>query len=95
MRSDSIFERVHQIKHAEFTKENWFKRQPGKAMKIGSYEFMLNQPTSTFWVYLLGVLVTVAGVNFLVIQGEELSRYWWGISLILWGVVPLISGLIY
>ncbi|PVZ81022.1 hypothetical protein C9426_32185 [Serratia sp. S1B] len=95
MKSDSIFERVHQIKHAELTKENWFEKQPGKKMKIGSWEFMLNQPSSSFWVYFLGLLVTVAGINFLVTQGEELSRYWWGISLVLWGVGAIIAGTSY
>lgn len=95
MKSDSIFERVHQIKHAELTKENWFEKQPGKQMKIGSWEFMLNQPSSSFWVYFLGLLVTVAGVNFLVTQDDQLSRYWWGISLVLWGVGAIIAGTSY
>lgn len=95
MSSESLFERVHEIKHPELTKENWFEKQPGKKMKVGSREFMLNQPSSTFWVYLLGVLVTIAGVNFLIIQNGELSRFWWGISLILWGVGALIAGTSY
>lgn len=95
MSSDSIFERVHEIKNPDLTKDNWFEKQPGKKVKIGSYEFMLNQPSSTFWVYFLGILVTLAGIKFLVIQDGELSRYWWGISLILWGVGALIAGTSY
>ena len=95
MSSESIFERVHKIKHSELTKENWFEKQPGKKVKFGSLEVMLNQPSSTFWVYFLGVLVTIAGIHFLIIQGEELSRYWWGISLILWGVGAIIAGTSY
>lgn len=93
--SKSIFERVHAIKNTDLNKDNWFEKQPVKKVKIGSIEFYLNQPSSTFWVYFLGVVVTIAGVKFLMIQGEELSRYWWGISLILWGVGALIAGTSY
>ena len=95
MSSESIFERVHEIKHSELTKDNWFEKQPGKQMKFGSREFMLNQPSSTFWVYFLGIIVTVAGGYFLMVQENELSRFWWGISLILWGVGALIAGTSY
>lgn len=95
MGSESIFERVHEIKHSELTKENWFEKQPGKQVNLFGKEFMLSQPSSTFWVYFLGVLVTIVGIRFLAIQGEELSRYWWGISLILWGVGALIAGTSY
>ena len=95
MSSNGLFERVHELKHSEFTKENWFEKQPGKKMKFGSREFMLNQPSSSFWVYFLGIIVTVAGGYFLMVQENELSRFWWGISLILWGVGAIIAGTSY
>ncbi|MGL5908058.1 MAG: hypothetical protein ACRCZA_15335 [Shewanella sp.] len=95
MSSDSLFERVHSITHPSLNKDNWFDKQPVKKIKFLGFEFYLNQPSSTFWVYLLGILVTLAGVRFLVTQGEDLSRYWWGVSLVLWGVGALIAGTSY
>ncbi|CAH0525794.1 hypothetical protein [Vibrio hippocampi] len=95
MKTQGIFERVHSIKHEVLTKENWFDKQPGKRITLGGVKFMLNQPWSTFWVYFLGVLVTIAGAHFLWNQEGQISRYWWGISLILWGVGALIAGTSY
>ncbi len=91
----SLFDRVKTIPHPELNKDNWFEKQPVKKVKVGSIEFYFNQPSSTFWVYFLGVIVTIAGVYFLKVQEENLSRYWWGISLILWGVGAIIAGTSY
>ncbi|WP_119006053.1 hypothetical protein [Vibrio halioticoli] len=91
----SIFENVHKIKHPTLTKENWGEKQPLKRMNLLGKEVDISQPSSTFWVYLLGVLVTLAGVVFLVMNEGEMSRIWWGISLVLWGVGALIAGTSY
>lgn len=90
-----IFDRVMTIPHGDLTKENWGEKQPLKKIKIGSLEFHISQPSSTFWVYTLGILVTLAGLRFFKIQGDEISRYWWGISLVLWGVGALLAGTSY
>lgn len=91
----SLFERVKTIPHPDLTKENWGEKQPLKKVKLGKLEFHVSQPTSTFLVYLLGVLVTAAGINFFMIQDAEVSRYWWGVSLVLWGVGAIIAGTSY
>ncbi len=80
----SLFKRVKTIPHTELNKENWGEKQPLKKAKLGNLEFHVSQPSSTFWVYLLGVLVTLAGVKFFMIEGGDASRFWWGISLVLW-----------
>lgn len=95
MNLKKLFDRVKTIPHGDLNKNNWFEKQPVKKIKFGPIEFYLNQPSSSFWVYLLGILVTVAGVKFLLIQGEELSRFWWGISLVLWGIGAIIAGTSY
>ncbi|MGL6248291.1 MAG: hypothetical protein ACRC3A_04265 [Culicoidibacterales bacterium] len=91
----TLLNRVKTIPHPELTKENWGEKQPLKKVKIGSLEFHISQPSSTFLVYLLGVIVTIAGINFFMIQGEELSRFWWGVSLVLWGIGAIIAGTSY
>lgn len=95
MNLKSLFDRVKTIPHADLTKENWGIKQPLKKVKLGTFEFYISQPSSSFLVYLLGILVTIAGVYFLMIDGEEVSRFWWGISLILWGVGAIIAGTSY
>lgn len=90
-----LFNRVKTIPDPVLTKDNWFELQPVKKVKLLGREFYLNQPSSSFWVYFLGIIVTLAGVYFLVLQEEQLSRLWWGISLILWGVGAVIAGTSY
>jgi hypothetical protein len=54
--------------------------------------FVLIQPSSTFFVYLLGVLMIVLGVRFIKTRKEDRSRFYFGIGLILWGVGTLLAG---
>lgn len=79
----------------ELTPSNWCEIQPCKKIRIASREITLTQPTSTFLVYALGVLTIGAGFYFLLIRGSEISRLWWGISLLLWGVGALLAGTSY
>ncbi len=51
-------------------------------MELGKIEFYVRQPSSTFLVYLLGALVILAGIKLLVTQGQELSKFWWGIYIL-------------
>lgn len=79
----------------ELTPENWCEKQPCIKLKIASREIILTQPTSTFFVYLLGLLTIGVGIYFLWIRGSEISRLWWGISLLLWGIGALLAGTSY
>jgi hypothetical protein len=63
--------------------------------KLASKEIILTQPTSTFFVYLLGILTIGVGLHFLRLQGEEITRLWWGSSLLLWGIGALLAGTSY
>lgn len=79
----------------ELTPSNWCNFQPCKKVRIASREIILTQPSSTFLVYLLGVLTVGAGIYFLLIRGDEISRLWWGVSLLLWGIGALLAGTSY
>jgi hypothetical protein len=93
----SAFRRLSSIRsiNPELTSENWFEVQPCLKIKLGSEEIILTQPTSTFFVYLFGVLTISVGLNFLWLRGDEVSRIWWGISLLLWGIGALLAGTSY
>lgn len=93
----SAFNRLNAIKQTdtELTPENWCKVQPCLTIKLASKEILLTQPTSTLFVYLLGVLTIGVGLNFLRLKGEEVSRLWWGVSMLLWGIGALLAGTSY
>ena len=91
------FDRLKSIPYTdpELTPANWCEVQPCKKVRIASREIILTQPNSTFFVYLLGILAIGLGLYFLLIRGEEISRIWWGISLLLWGIGALLAGTSY
>ena len=60
-------------------------------IELGS--IILIVPSSTFFVYALGIIIVLLGVSFLKQKGEV--SFWWGISMILWGLGALLAGTSY
>jgi hypothetical protein len=77
------------------TAATWLTIQPYAAIRIGALEIILVQPSTTFFVYLLGVLAVGAGLYFFRIRDGQRSRVWWGVALILWGAGALLAGTSY
>lgn len=77
------------------TPESWLNIQPFTKVEIGTVNFILVQPSSTFLVYLLGIIAIGIGLYFLRIQVSGRSRMWWGIALLLWGFGALFAGTSY
>lgn len=93
----ACFSRLQSIRYndPELTPANWCEVQPCIRVKIRSRDIILTQPSSSLLVYLLGFLTIGAGVMFLLIEDNEHSRVWWGISLLLWGIGALLAGTSY
>ncbi|GAB3486790.1 hypothetical protein [Marinomonas epiphytica] len=93
----SLFRRLESIPHDDpnMNEQRWFEIQPCRRFQYGDKFIVITQPSSTFWVYLLGLLTILAGVYFFVTQDGQLSRYFWGWSLLLWGVGALVAGTSY
>lgn len=93
----ACFRRLETIRlnHSEVTPQNWCEQQPCVRISLFSRKITLTQPTSTFYVYLLGLLTIAVGVYFLRIQDNEMSRLWWGVSLLLWGIGAILAGTSY
>ena len=93
----SFFGRLQSIPHddPDLTPEKWCMAQPCRKIRIASKEIIISQPLSSFWVYFLGFFTVGAGVYFFRIQNGEISRLWWGVSLLLWGLGALLAGTSY
>ncbi|MCP5097845.1 MAG: hypothetical protein GY943_20040 [Chloroflexi bacterium] len=79
----------------EQTPENWLRTQPFVDLKIGRVNFVLVQPSSTIFVYLLGIITIGVGLYFFKIQDNHHARKWWGVALLLWGSGALFAGTSY
>ncbi len=77
------------------TAATWLTIQPYATLTIAGHEIILIQPSTTFFVYLLGAVAIGAGLYFLRIRQGQKSRLWWGIALPLWGVGALLAGTSY
>ncbi len=93
----SAFKRVKSIRCTEptLTPENWCEFQPCVTIRLASKNVVLTQPSSTLFVYLLGILTIGVGLHFWWLRGDQVSRLWWGISLMLWGIGALLAGTSY
>ena len=77
------------------TPETWLQIQPFAKINLGTQTIIFVQPSTSIIVYLLGLLTIGVGVYFLRIRGNQRSRLWWGIALLLWGLGALLAGTSY
>lgn len=91
------FNRLKSIRSTDptLTPENWCEFQPCVTIRLASRDVILTQPSSTCFVYFLGILTIGVGLNFWWLRGDQVSRLWWGISLLLWGIGALLAGTSY
>lgn len=71
------------------------KEQPYVNLRIAESNFILIQPTSTIFVYSLGILTLLIGIYFIKNNKKQKSKKWWGIALIFWGLGALLAGTSY
>ena len=79
----------------EHTPESWLNHQPFQQVKIGNLSFILVQPSSSIIVYSLGIICLVFGISFLKRNKRQISKKWWGVALVLWGIGALLAGTSY
>ena len=77
------------------TPDSWLTIQPFIKFQVGVREVFLVQPSSTIFVYILGILAIGVGVYFMRNRSDQRSRFWWGIALLMWGFGALFAGTSY
>ena len=58
------------------TPQSWLTIQPYAHFSLNGQDVFLMQPSTTFWVYLLGIQTIALGIYFLRIRGNQRSRLW-------------------
>jgi len=77
------------------TPEEWCTSQPCIELEFFSLKIILVQPSSTFFVYLLGFLTIALGLYLIRIRKNQKFISWWGIALLLWGIGAILAGTSY
>ena len=77
------------------TPDDFLKEQPYTKLSVAGKTFILIQPTSTVFVYGLGLFTALIGFHFLRKRKNQKSGLWWGIALIFWGLGALLAGTSY
>ena len=77
------------------TPDEFLRSTPFVHVHLGSLDFILSQPLSTFLVYFVGLYTVYVGLRFLLDQRGQQSRMWWGIGLLLTGLGALAAGTSY
>ncbi len=91
-----VFNRFEEILYSPpTTPGEWLAMQPYLELNIFSTIVIFVQPTSTFFVYFLGVMTIGIGSYIIRIRDGHKSRLWWGIALLLWGAGALFAGTSY
>lgn len=96
-RREGVFQRIYRIDHDApgLSAETWADLQPVRKLRLIGRELVLNQPSSTFWVYALGVLTCAVGQFYWVQAEGDIVRLLWAVGLWLWGVGALLAGTSY
>ena len=77
------------------TPSEFLSGMPYTSISLFGQEFILIQPSSTFFVYFLGILMIAIGIYFVCKKNNQKSRYCWGVGLILWGISAIVAGTSY
>lgn len=77
------------------TPEQFLSGMPHIPINLMGREMVLIQPSSTFFVYFLGLLMILIGIYFLTTRKDHKSRMYWGFGLILWGLSAIVAGTSY
>lgn len=74
------------------TPEEFLSEMPYLEFSLFGNTVILIQPSSTFFVYLLGVIMILIGIYFVLKKEIHAFNYYFGVGMILWGISALVAG---
>ncbi len=92
----AVFSRLDTLlSNPPVTPQAFCDSQPCVNISFFGTDFILNQPTSSAIVYILGLLWIAAGFYFMRTRTGQRSRMWWGVALLLGGAAAISAGTSY
>ena len=73
----------------------WLASQPYTIIPLNQQSIYVMQPTSTLFVYVLGIVAVGIGLHGWRRWQGQYARRWWGVALVLWGIGALLAGTSY
>lgn len=77
------------------TPGDFLASMPHARLSIFGLDLVLIQPSSTFFVYLLGAVMILLGIYFFATKKSQRSRYYWAIGMLMWGISAIAAGTSY
>jgi hypothetical protein len=88
--------RLDTIAHPQgLTPERLLATHPHVQVPWGSGHFVLMEPSSSLLVFFLAALTLWMGLRLLRTSAHQRTRFWWGLSLVLWGLGACMAGVSY
>lgn len=89
-------DRLDSLQHPQqLTPSQLLVSHPHLQLPWGDGSLVLMEPSSSLLIFLLALLIFGMGMQLLRSAGEQRSRLWWGISLLLWGAGAFAAGVSY
>jgi hypothetical protein len=77
------------------TPDAYLASMPYWTMRLFGKDVVLIQPSSTLFVYLLGLVLIALGIYLLVRNNAQESRYDFGLGYLIWGISAILAGTSY
>jgi hypothetical protein len=88
--------RLDGLQHPQaLTPQQLLDTHPHLLVPWGEGSWVLMEPSSSLLIFALAVLIFGMGVQLLRTAGQQRSRFWWGLSLLLWGAGAFVAGVSY
>ncbi len=79
----------------EISPEAFLQNQPWMNVRLGNFNFIWSQPSSSLIVFFVALYTIFRGYKFLSNTQDQRSKFWWGIGLLLTGIGAVFAGISY
>jgi len=88
--------RLDSLLHPQgLTPQQLLDGHPHMQVPWGDGSWILMEPSSSVLIFFLASMTCMMGMQLLRQQQAQRSRFWWGLSLLLWGMGALLAGVSY